>query len=178
MLWVIEIYNIAVIGGSEIDEKYCQIAYDVGKILAERNVTVFCGGLTGVMECAAKGVSENGGVTVGILPGTSVEQGNKYLSVRVPTGLGYARNFFIIRAAEAVIAIDGASGTLSEASFAITEGKSVVAIGNMKIDHRKDREGYFYNVETPEEAVSKALEEAEKFRIFQRRYFSYWDEFR
>lgn len=175
---MIEIYNIAVIGGSEVGNDYCEIAYNVGKLLAERKVTVFCGGLTGVMECVAKGISEHGGVAVGILPGTSVEQGNKYLSVRMPTGLGYARNFFIIRAAEAVIAIDGASGTLSEASFAITEGKSVVAIGDLKIDHRKEREGYFYTVKTEKEAVDKALEEAEKFRVFQRRYFSYWDEFR
>lgn len=170
-------FNIAVIGGSSVTDYYCNVAYEVGKLLAEKGVTVFCGGLTGVMECVAKGVNEKGGIVVGILPGTSHSHGNSYLTVKIPTGIGYARNFLIIRASEAVIAIDGSSGTLSEASFAVTEGRAVISIGDLELNHRKEKYGILYKATTPEGAVEKALEEAKKFRESQMKRSSYWDEF-
>lgn len=170
-------FNIAVIGGSSVTDYYCNVAYEVGKLLAERGATVFCGGLSGVMECVAKGVKEKGGVIVGFLPGTSMMHGNEYLTVKIPTGIGYARNFLIIRASEVVIAIDGSSGTLSEASFAVTEGRSVVSIGDLELNHRKEKYGILYKVGTPTEAVDKAFEEAEKYRKSQEKRASYWDQF-
>ena len=157
-------YNIGVIGGSMADEKYMPIAYEVGKLLAERKATVFCGGLGGVMDWVSKGVSENGGSVVGILPGLRVMEGNSHLSIKIPTGIGYMRNFLIVRASESLIAIDGSSGTLSEASFAISEGKTVVALGDLEIDHRKPGDGIFMHASDPSEAVDIALREAEKYR--------------
>lgn len=157
-------YNIAVIGGSRADPKYEPLAMEVGERLAEAGAVVICGGMTGVMEWVSHGVSRKGGTVIGILPGFSATEGNRFLSYRIPTGMGYARNFLIIRASDAVIAIDGATGTLSEASFALTEGKSVAALGDITIDHLKIDDGHFIRVKTPEEAVITALKEAEKYR--------------
>lgn len=157
-------YNIGVIGGSTADDSYMPIAYEVGRLLANEKATVFCGGLGGVMEWVSRGVCEENGIVVGILPGYLATEGNKFLSIRMPTGIGYMRNFLIVRASEAIIAIDGSSGTLSEASFAITEGKTVVSIGELEIDHRKPGDGMFIHASDPVEAVDIAIHEAEKYR--------------
>jgi uncharacterized protein (TIGR00725 family) len=150
--------NISVIGGSKINDTTCKIAIEVGRLLAERGVTVVCGGLGGVMECVAKGVKEMGGISIGILPGSDPGEGNKYLTAAIPTGIGYARNFLVVRAGKVAIAIDGSTGTLSEASFAIAEGKSVVAIGDLVIQPTKEKEGKFFKVNTAREAVDLAIE--------------------
>ncbi len=161
---LIQMYNIAVIGGSRADEKYKQLAISVGKRLASEKVLVICGGMSGVMEWVSQGVSEAGGTVIGILPGWRADEGNRYLTYAIPTGIGYARNFLIIRASDSVIAIDGATGTLSEASFALTEGKSVIALGDMHIDHLKIDDGRFIKASDPEDAVRLAMEEARRFR--------------
>jgi len=152
--------NIGVIGGSSAENTYRGISESVGRILASKKVVVICGGKNGVMEWVSKGVSESGGTVVGILPGFSTEEGNSYLTVAIPTGIGYARNFLIVRASDALIAIDGSTGTLSEASFALTEGKSVVSIGNLNIGKIKDGDGKFFKADTAEEAVEIAIREA------------------
>lgn len=149
--------NVSVIGGSQVSDEICDIAIEVGRLLAKRGATVFCGGLDGVMKCVSKGVKMEGGISVGILPGYSKDEGNEYLTVRVPTGMGYARNFLVVRAGDVVIAIDGSTGTLSEASFAIAEGKDVVAIGDIVINPKKEREGKFFKAKTPQEAVDLAF---------------------
>lgn len=154
--------NVSVIGGSQVSDEICNIAMEVGRLLARRGATVFCGGLGGVMECVSRGVSEERGIVVGILPGNTPDDGNKYLSVRLPTGMGYARNFLVVRAGQIVIAIDGSTGTLSEASFAIAEGKDVIAIGDVTIQPKKETEGKFFKVRTPEEAVNLAFSRLEK----------------
>jgi len=154
-------YNIGVIGGSHVDEEYCNISYNIGKLLAENNCVVFCGGMGGVMECVAKGVSENNGTVIGILPGNNKNEGNKYLTIKMPLGIGYLRNFFIVRSSDVLIAIDGFSGTTSETSFALTEGKTVVSIGELNIKE-KDTDGKFIKAKSPEEAVEIALKEANK----------------
>lgn len=170
-------YNIAVIGGSTEHGETCVGAYAIGKLLAQRGVALINGGGEGVMECVSRGAYEQKGLTVGILPGTNPEAGNKYLSVSLPTGIGYARNFMIIRAADAVIALQGASGTLSEAAFAITEGKTVISLGDMVIDNLKPGDGKLIRTTDPEEAVNIALVEAEKLRSIERSRSSYWNEF-
>ncbi|WP_393972006.1 TIGR00725 family protein [Oxyplasma meridianum] len=157
-------YNIGVIGGSTADDRFKPVAYEVGSLLAKRKAVVFCGGLGGVMEWVSHGIHDNGGVVVGILPGSDVKDGNEFLNVKIPTGIGYLRNFLIVRASEALIAIDGSSGTLSEAAFAITEGKLVVALGDMEIDHRKPGDGTFVHASTPEEAVNIAFSGADQYR--------------
>lgn len=157
-------YNIGIIGGSDPEEKYLGIAFNVGKLLAARGAVVVCGGLSGVMESAAKGAFESGGLTVGILPGFHPSEGNSYLTVSLPTGIGYARNFLIVRASDALIAIDGSNGTLSEASFAVAEGKSVISIDGFELKRGKPQEGRFIMVESAAEAVDAALEEAAQYR--------------
>jgi len=84
-----------------------------------------------------KGSPGGNGLVIGILPGNRPEDGNKYLSAALPTGLGYARNFLVVRAGKVVIAIDGSVGTISEASFALNEGKKVIEIGDMDLIQRK-----------------------------------------
>ncbi len=152
-------YNVGVIGGGDVNDEYCNISYNVGKLLAENNCVVFCGGMGGVMECVSRGVSENNGTVIGILPGNNKNDGNKYLTVKMPLGIGYLRNFFIIRSSDVLIAIDGFSGTTSEAAFALTEGKTVVSIGELDIKE-KDTDGKFIKAKSPEEAVEIALKEA------------------
>ncbi|MCL4327347.1 MAG: TIGR00725 family protein [Candidatus Thermoplasmatota archaeon] len=153
---------ISVIGGSLVTQEYCEIAYKVGKLLAQNHAIVVCGGLTGVMECVAKGVHENGGISIGILPGMDRKNANQYLTASIPTGIGFARDFLVVRGGEAVIAIDGSTGTHTEAYFAISEGKTVVAIGSMDIKTRKDNEGVFLKASSAEEAVKLALDAAAK----------------
>ncbi len=150
--------NVSVIGGSSVGKDVCESAVEVGRLLAKRGAKVFCGGLGGVMECVSRGVSEEGGTVIGILPGIRVEDGNRFLTAAVPTGLGYARNFLVVRAGQVVIAIDGSTGTLSEASFALAEGKDVIALGDMVIRPKKKGEGKFLKVGTPEEAVELAMD--------------------
>ncbi|MGC8645085.1 MAG: TIGR00725 family protein [Thermoplasmata archaeon] len=156
--------SVSVIGGSQVPESICREAEEVGRLLARRGVTVFCGGLTGVMECVSRGVREENGLVIGILPGRSPEEGNKYLSAAIPTGMGYARNFLVARAGDVVIAIDGSTGTLSEAAFALAEGKDVVALGEIVIETRKENEGRFIKVSSPEEAVEIAVNIASERR--------------
>ncbi len=156
-------YNISVIGGGTVEEKYCLIAREVGRLLGSRNIPVICGGLTGVMECVARGVREANGISIGLLPGYKRDQGNDYLTVKIPTGMGLARDFLVVRGGDAVIAIDGSTGTKTEAYFALSEGKSVVSIGTLNIKERKPTDGKFFKAETAEEAVGIAMKEAEEY---------------
>lgn len=152
------------VGGSRADEKYRKISIELGRELARRKAIVFCGGMTGVMEWVSQGVQEGNGTIVGILPGSTMKSGNGHLSIKIPTGIGYARNFLIVRASEVIIAVDGSNGTMSEASFAVSEGKSVVIIGPMEIKKVKPREGNVFHVDSAEEAVEIAFREAENHR--------------
>jgi len=119
---------VAVIGGGEATLEVAALAREVGRLLAERGAVVICGGLGGVMEAVAQGVQEAGGVSLGILPDPDRLRANPYLTYTIPTDLGHARNMIIAHAADAVIAIDGGYGTISEAAIALKLGKPVVAL--------------------------------------------------
>jgi uncharacterized protein (TIGR00725 family) len=119
---------IAVIGGGTCNPEEAALAEEVGRRLAEAGAVVVCGGLGGVMEAVAKGVRSNGGLTVGILPGDDPKAANQYIDVPLATGLGEMRNFLIVRAAHALIAIGGGVGTLSEIALAQRIGKPVVGL--------------------------------------------------
>jgi uncharacterized protein (TIGR00725 family) len=93
-----------------------------------------CGGLGGVMEAACRGARDGGGATLGILPGADRRQANRFVDVAVPTGLGEARNALVVRASDALIAVGGAYGTLSEIAFALKAGKPVVGLGSWEIE--------------------------------------------
>ena len=119
---------VAVIGGGEADVEMAALAVEVGRELARRGAVVVCGGLGGVMEAAARGVQEAGGVSIGILPDPDRGRANPYLTYTIPTNLGHARNMIIAHAADAVIAVGGSYGTISEAAIALKLGKPVVAL--------------------------------------------------
>ncbi len=125
--------NIAVIGGHKAAPKYLKIAESLGRLIAENNWVLVCGGREGVMEAACKGAKAAGGTTVGILPSLNGEDANPYVDIKIPTGIGYARNFLVARSAQVVIAISGSHGTLSEIAMALSDERYVIGIGSWKI---------------------------------------------
>ena len=144
--------RIAVVGAGIADEGTYQIAYTMGKLLGEKGAIVYTGGLGGVMEAACKGASEAGATTVGILPGHKPEEANPYVKVLVFSDMGHARNVILIRSVEAVIAISGGYGTLSEIALALKMWKPVIGINTWE-----NIPGVNY-VSSPEEALAKLLE--------------------
>jgi hypothetical protein len=120
---------VAVIGGGEVGPEAAALAREVGRRLAEAGAVVICGGLGGVMAAVAQGVQEAGGVSIGLLPDPDRRRANPYLTYTIPTNLGHARNMVIVHAADALIAIDGGYGTISEAAIALKLGKPVIALG-------------------------------------------------
>lgn len=119
---------VAVIGGGEVSEPIAVLAGEVGRELARRRAVLLCGGLGGVMAAAAQGAKEEGGVVIGILPDADRSRANPYLTYSLPTNLGHARNVLIAHAADALIAVDGAHGTISEAAIALKLGKPVIGL--------------------------------------------------
>jgi uncharacterized protein (TIGR00725 family) len=110
-----------------------------GRVIAEAGATLVCGGLGGVMEAACRGAAQAGGVTVGLLPGEDPRAANRWVSVPLATGLGELRNGLIVRVAQAVVAIHGGWGTLSEVAFARKIGRPVVAVGDWGELHELER---------------------------------------
>ncbi len=120
---------ISVVGAAECSEEEAQTAEEVGRLLAERGFGVVCGGLGGVMRATCKGCKRAGGQTVGILPGDDPNDANPWVEIPIPTGMGEARNVLVAKAGEAMVAVGGEYGTLSEIAFALKLSKTVVAIG-------------------------------------------------
>ncbi|MFC7082357.1 TIGR00725 family protein [Halorussus caseinilyticus] len=121
--------RVSVIGGSTVTDEQAASAEEVGRLLADRGHTLVCGGLGGVMEAACRGASEAGGRTVGILPGEDRAAANPYVDTAVATGLGHARNALVVLNGDAVIAVDGGVGTLSELGFAGVYDRPVAGLG-------------------------------------------------
>lgn len=142
--------RVAVIGGSVIDEPTYDTALEVGRRLGERGHTVVCGGKSGVMEAVCRGATEadTEAETIGILPGMDRTAANEYVRTPIVTGLGNARNALVVRNGDCVIAIDGATGTLSELGHALDFGLPIAGLDT----HDIALEG-FVAVETPAEAV-------------------------
>jgi uncharacterized protein (TIGR00725 family) len=132
-----------VIGGGGVGEgsEIWILAEEVGRGLAEAGVTVVCGGGGGVMEATSRAAAEAGGTVVGIVPGESVEDANEYCSVVVATGIGHARNLAVVSSGEAVIAIGGEWGTLSEIGFARVIGHEVVTLRSWELNGREAMAG-------------------------------------
>jgi uncharacterized protein (TIGR00725 family) len=124
--------NISVIGAGSCDEDTYRIAEEVGRLAGLRGAILITGGLGGVMEAASKGAKEAGGTVLGILPGFSEKDANVYVTIPVTTGLSHARNVIVVRSADAVIAVDGKYGTLSEIAIALKLGKPVIGINSWK----------------------------------------------
>lgn len=120
--------HVGVIGAGSCDKNIFKLAQDMGHEIGQRGWTLVCGGLKGVMEGAAKGCSETGGLTIGILPGLDKTSANPYIQVPFPTGLGEGRNLLVVRASDILIAISGGYGTLSEIGLALKADKPVIGI--------------------------------------------------
>ncbi len=116
------------VGGSRCDEATASLAERIGHEIARGGGVLICGGLGGVMEAAARGAKGQGGLTVGILPGTDASDANAFIEIPIPTGMGDARNVINVRAGDAVVAVAGSYGTLSEIAVALGRGIPVVAV--------------------------------------------------
>ncbi len=125
--------RIGIIGASRCSRKIARIAYEVGREIAKRKAVLVCGGLGGVMEAAARGAKENKGLTVGILPGFSTSSANPYIDIPIVTGMDHGRNIIIVRSCDAIIAIGGREGTLSEIAFALKLKIPLIGIETWKI---------------------------------------------
>jgi len=148
---------IAVIGGGQPSTKEAKLAEKVGRQLAKRGAILVCGGLGGVMEAACKGARAEGGITVGILPGESRQAANPYIQIPIVTGMGYARNVAVVKSAQAVIAVGGSYGTLSEISYALQSGIPVIGLNTWSLSKNGKQDNSIIPAETPMEAVEKAL---------------------
>jgi uncharacterized protein (TIGR00725 family) len=149
---------LAVIGAGRCSEEVARVAESVGRELARRGVTLVCGGLGGVMEAACRGAKSQGGLTIGILPGFSHREANPFVDIPVVTGLGGARNVIVVLTAQAVIAVDGEYGTLSEIAYALKLGIPVVGLNTWQLAKQGQLVSPIEEAATPVEAVDKALE--------------------
>ena len=140
---------VAVVGPSEATAEELSTAEAVGAGLARSGAIVVTGGRGGVMAAASRGAMESGGTTVGILPGANRDEANDWVTVAIPTGLGELRNGLVVRAADAVIAVGGAYGTLSEIALALKTGTPVIGVGSWEIEG-------VHAVTSAEEAVEHA----------------------
>jgi hypothetical protein len=142
---------IGVIGAGIADGALLAVAESVGMLIARRGALLVCGGLGGVMEAAARGAKSGGGTTIGILPQNHAQEANPYIDVPVATGFGEGRNVIITRTADALIAIGGEYGTLSEIAFGLKMGKPVITLQGWNIKG-------VIRAKNPQEAVNKAFE--------------------
>ena len=152
--------QVAVVGGGKAEADLLELAEDVGRRLAVAGAVLVCGGRGGVMEAASRGASGAGGVVIGILPGLSPAEANEHVSHTVATGVGHARNLAVVASGDAVIAIGGEWGTLSEIALARRLGRPVVALRSWTLQNDGVSELGINEAEGPEDAVARALDAA------------------
>lgn len=147
--------NIGVIGASKAAPEEREIAREVGRRIARAGAILVCGGLGGVMEAAAQGAFEEGGITVGILPGNSRGDANPFIRVAISTGMGEARNVIIVKSCDCLVAVGGGYGTLSEIATGMRLGVGVVGLLTWEVVGRDP--DLVVRAVTAEEAVGRAL---------------------
>jgi len=152
---------IGVIGERRCHKAHRQTAERVGRRIAEKGGILLCGGMGGVMEAASHGATKAGGLVIGILPGHSRDEGNPYLTFSIITGMGEGRNLILVRSCDALIAIGGGYGTLSEIAFAHKLGIPVIGIHTWNLTKEGKGDTRLVEVSDPEEAVEKAFERAQ-----------------
>jgi uncharacterized protein (TIGR00725 family) len=138
--------------GEKVSADTLSLAEAVGRQIALRGATLVCGGLGGVMEAAARGAKSAGGHTIGILPGYDRTRTNPFIEFAIPTGMGEARNVIVVACSQAVVALSGEAGTLSEVALALKLGRPVVALsawGDL---------GGVLQTDSPADAVAMACE--------------------
>jgi uncharacterized protein (TIGR00725 family) len=156
-LKVDQIY-IGVIGEGVCSEETAHVAFEVGRRIGERRAILVCGGRGGVMENAAKGAKSVGGLTVGILPGSSRDEANPYIDIAIVTGMGEARNVILVQSCQVLIAVEGMYGTLSEIAFACKFGIPVIGLKTWRVDRPGLTASPVLEAKTPEEGVEMAFQ--------------------
>jgi uncharacterized protein (TIGR00725 family) len=125
----------------------------LGRGIAQRHAVLICGGLTGVMEHAARGAQAAGGLTIGVLPGEDPNDANAYIDIAIATGLGHARNAILARTADGVVALGGGLGTLSEIALALRSNRPTIGIQTWRFDRQDRTEPELPVAENPAEAL-------------------------
>ena len=148
---------ISVIGESKASPENLKYAEQVGALLAEAGAVVICGGMSGVMEQVCKGAKSKGGATIGILPGTNTDDANEWIDYPICTGIGDARNSIVVQAGQAVIAIGGSYGTLSEIGHALSAKKRLIGLNTWNLDSSRLKYPHMIICRTAMEAVEAAL---------------------
>ena len=152
--------QISVIGGARGEEDLLEQAEEVGRRIADAGAVLVCGGRTGVMEAASRGASEAGGTVLGVLPTTDPADANPYVTHVIATGIGHARNLAVVGSGDAVIAIGGEWGTLSEIAFARRLERPVIALQSWPLRSRAGTDLGIVEAESADEAVAAALSAA------------------
>ena len=149
---------VAVIGDGSCSVETARLAEEVGRLLAENGATLVCGGLGGVMEAACRGAKQAAGLTIGVLPGCERRGANPYVDIPIVTGMREARNIIVVSSGQAVIAVGGRFGTLSEIAHALKLGIPVVGLGSWQLSKEGwDKAGGMVPAADPADAVQKAL---------------------
>jgi uncharacterized protein (TIGR00725 family) len=148
---------VTVIGASNCSAEETKLAEEVGRELARRGATLICGGLQGVMEAACRGADSQGGITIGVLPGNSRKDANPYVRIPIVTGMGYARNAIVAKSGQAVIAIGGRYGTLSEIAYALQSDIPVIGLGTWSLARGGVADKSIIVAQNPVDAVEKAI---------------------
>jgi uncharacterized protein (TIGR00725 family) len=158
---------IAVIGNSSSSPEETKLAESIGELLARQGVTIVCGGLGGVMEAVCRGAKSKGGLTVGILPGQDSSMANPWVDIPVVTGIGEARNVALVRSAQAVIAVGGSYGTLSEIAYALKSGIPVIGLSTWSLSRNGREDDSIIRVRSAAEAVDKAMSLASRRQDYE-----------
>ena len=148
---------IAVIGTRKPSPEESKLAEEVGRELAKNGVTLISGGLGGVMEDACRGAFAEGGLTLGVLPGDDPKSANPYVQIPIVTGIGYARNMIIVKSAQAIIAVGGGYGTLTELGYALDSKKPVIGLKTWRFSRNNQVDKSIIQAHSAKEAVAKAL---------------------
>jgi len=120
--------QIAVVGDNNPSAEAARWAEEIGRLLAQNDAVVVCGGLGGAMAAVARGAAAAGGITVGILPTYDAATANSSVTIAIPSGMGHGRNAIVVASGDAVIALPGSYGTLSEVALALKLGKAVIGM--------------------------------------------------
>jgi len=152
--------HLGVIGEGQCSRRVALLAEGVGRAIAEAGAVLLCGGLGGVMEAASRGAAQAGGVVVGLLPGFDARDANRWVSIPIVTGMDQARNVILVRFCDAVIAVGGHYGTLSEIALALKLGRPVVGVDTWRLRQPEGRRVPLLLARTAEDAVAQALRAA------------------
>jgi uncharacterized protein (TIGR00725 family) len=144
---------VAVCGESDPQTSLADLAFELGRGIAQRDAVLICGGLTGVMEHAARGARAAGGLTIGLLPGDDPNEANEYVQVAIATGVGHARNAILARTADGVVALGGGLGTLSEIALALRNGRPTIGIQTWRFDRDRRTEPELPIAANPKDAL-------------------------